>query len=328
MSFGNREKPFLEFAAGVMPYKYNPDAYNLGEYLFRSGAYPPYLITSFDYAYATLSGIRLSSTLVENLRQDLFLTTETQVMPLFDWSLSYLVSYQVPALLDAGAGVSLYRWFPMSDAITTPRLNENQFTKANGEQDYYTFRGIKLMARLSFDPKSVLPRGIAGYMGKEDGKIFIEAGALGVKNYPAYIRAADSSLIPDTLNNYYGNLRQRIPIMFGFNVPCFKLLDVLSVQGERFNWHYINSYLQQVYQGSLPQPVTTKGDITANDFRKGYLKWSVYATKEVIKGFTVIGQLASDHAFHEYYYESYRSDAEVFIKKGEWGWWLKLQYSF
>jgi hypothetical protein len=327
-SFGDPEKPRWQFSAGVIPYKYNPDAYNLGEYLFRSGAYPVYLITSFDYPYIRLSGFRVSANLWEHVKQDLLITTETQVMPLFDWSLSYLINYKPSSLFDAGAGVSLYRFYPVSDQITTPQLDENRYLNESGDVSYYTFKGIKLMGRASFDLKGILPKGFASSLKKEDGRIFAEAAVLGVKNYPAYVRAPDSSLTLDTSLNYYGKLAERIPVMFGINLPSFRFFDVFSVQVERFPWRYINSLLNQVYHGELPQPITTKGDITPADTKKGYLKWSVYAKKEVFTGMTIMAQLASDHTFHEYYYEVYRSDAEVFIKPGEMGWWLKIQYSF
>ena len=331
ISFGDNQKPFLQFAAGVMPFKYNSDAYNLGEYLFRSGTYPSFVITSFDHPYATLAGIRLSSTLFENLRQDLLLTCETQVEPLYDWSLSYLVGYKLPSLLDIGAGASLYRCFPAAGGLTSPQASvygANQYVDADGNTSFYTFKGIKLMGRASFDIKGVLPSGASEIMGKEDGKIFLEAAVLGMKNYPAFLRTADSSLIRDTSFDYYGDIKQRIPIMFGFNFPTFKVLDVLSIQGEWRNWPYLNSFFDPLNQGKYPVPLSTTGGITLADLKNSYLKWSVYAKKEVIKGFSVIGQIANDHTFHESYYPVYTSYAEAFIKHGDWGWWLKCQFAF
>ena len=327
MSFGDKQKPFLQFAAGVMPFKYKSDAYNLGEYLFRSGTYPSFVITSFDHPSATLAGIRLSSTLFENLHQDLLLTCETQVMPLYDWSLSYLVGYKVPTLLDIGAGASLYRWFPAAGVLTSPQASVyggNQYIDTNGNTNYYTFKGIKLMGRASFDIKGFLPKSASNLMGFEDAKIFAEVAVLGVQNYPAF----DSLHIRVTSFDYYGDIKQRIPIMFGCNFPTFKLLDVLSIQGEWWNWPYLNSFFNPRNQGEYPVPLGTTGGLTPDDLKNGYLKWSVYAKKEVIKGFSVIGQLANDHTFHESYYPVYTSYAEAFIKHGDWGWWLKCQFAF
>jgi len=36
-SFGDLDQPWLQLAAGYFPFKYNPQASNLGEYLYRSG---------------------------------------------------------------------------------------------------------------------------------------------------------------------------------------------------------------------------------------------------------------------------------------------------
>lgn len=329
--FDGRENPQLALSIGIMPYKYNPDAYNLGEFLFRSGCYPPFIITSFDRPYANLAGIRLSSTLMENIRQDLFLITETNILPMFDWSVAYLASYTLPSLFSIGAGIDLHHWFPAVGSSTTPKFAANSYLNSNGTAQYYTFKGIKLMGRLSFDVKGILPDGVRNLMGAEDAKLYTEAAVLGLQNYPAYLRAADSSLYLDTLKNYYDSIAKRIPIMVGINIPTFKVFDVLSLQGEFFKWQYLNSYFMQDYKGAFPQPTSPKGDINSSDLKNGYIKWSIYAKKRIIKGFDIMVQVARDHTFHEYYYESQRSDVEAFILQGkryEWGWWTKLQFSF
>jgi hypothetical protein len=329
--FDDRENPRLALSIGIIPYKYNPDAHNLGEYLFRSGAYPPYIVTSFDRPYANLSGFRLNSTLLGNLHQDLFLITETSILPMFDWSLAYLAHYTIPSILDIGAGIDLHHWFPVVGMSTSQKTADNSYLDASGTKQYYTFKGIKLMGRVNFDVKGLLPDAVRNIMGPEDAKIFSEAAVLGLKDYKAYRRAADSTLYLDTTLGYYDSVKNRIPIMLGVNIPAFKIVDVISIQGELYKWKYLNSYFNQFYAGAVPAPTSTKGDITLADLKNGYIKWSVFVKKRITKGFDVMGQLARDHTFHEYYYESQRSDVEVFIKQGknyEWGWWAKLQFSF
>lgn len=329
-SFGDVQKPYLQLAAGVMPFKYDHDAYNLGEYLFRSSPYPNHIETSFDNPFATLAGFRVSSTLFENLHQDLLLTTETDVMPLYDWSLSYLVGYKIPSLVDLGAGINLHHWFPVDGRLTTPegaQSGGNQYLNANGDTSYYSFKGIELMGRLSFDIKGILPRNISNMMGAEDAKIFGEAAILGVQNYPAY-KYENGVLVVDTANNYYGDISKRIPLMAGLNFPTFKFLDVVSIQVEWWKWPYLNSYFSPLNQGEYPVPKMVTTGVTSSDLINGYVKWSVYAKKQVVQGFSIIGQIADDHAFHESYYPQYTSVVETFIKHGDWGWNLKLQYSF
>src|SRR5690606_5453929 len=43
--FGDPERSWGALRIGYFPYKYNPDAKNLGEYLFRAGAYPTFAFT-------------------------------------------------------------------------------------------------------------------------------------------------------------------------------------------------------------------------------------------------------------------------------------------
>ena len=69
-SIGNIEAPFLKLGFGYFPFKTNPDAKDLGDYLFRTGTYPVYVINTFNRPYARLLGIHASSTLFNDLHQD------------------------------------------------------------------------------------------------------------------------------------------------------------------------------------------------------------------------------------------------------------------
>lgn len=42
---------------GYFPYKFNPDATNLGEFLFRTGTYPLYLISNFNHSHLLAAAI-------------------------------------------------------------------------------------------------------------------------------------------------------------------------------------------------------------------------------------------------------------------------------
>jgi hypothetical protein len=330
-SIGDTAMPFLQIAAGVMPIKYNDDAYNLGEYLFRTGCYPSYIITTFDKPYATLPGLRVSSVLFGHLKQELLFTMETQVQPLYDWSLSYLVGYKLPSFFDIGAGISLYRFLPIDDSVTTPKSSiGDNFTKEDGSTGYYTFKGVKLMGRLSLDPKGFLPPKISGLMSSEDGKIFAEIAVLGTKNYTAYEQGSDSGTYKKVeSNNYYKDISKRMPIMFGMNIPTFKLLNVLSIQGEWFEWQYGNSlYSTQDYKLLIPVPFIINISDHPSDYSTYHWSWSIYAKKHIVNGFNLIGQMAHDHTFNDCYYEYWYCPVQAFNSKGGWNWKLKLQYTF
>jgi hypothetical protein len=335
-SFGDVNKPVLQIAGGVFSYKYNPEASNLGEYLFRTGCYPPYIETSFDYPYPILSGIKISSKLLNNnLSQDILLTTETQISPLYDWSLSYLVGYKIPSLLEIGGGVMLNRLIPASNSQTQPNLATNMYLSSTGQVHYYSFAGTKLMGRISFDPKGLLPASTKACLGKEDGKIYSEIALLGVKNYPQTvynyrdIGDNDSTIVVDPTRNYYSDRTKRMPVMIGFNVPTFKVLDLLSIQAEWFDWPFIDAYNYFTQSGLNATPlINYSTDYPLSAYKADSWKWSIYAKKNVNDNFAIIGQASRDHTHHDGYYEIIKDDNEVFTKNNEWGWWLKLEFKF
>jgi hypothetical protein len=328
------EKPVLQIAGGVFTYKYNPDARNLGEYLFRTGTHPSYIVTSFDYAHAILSGLHAHFAPTENLYVDAMLTTETQITPLFDWSLSSQAGFKLSQWLEIGAGMSLDRVFPaQGKVITTPINSSNEYLNDTGGISHYSFGGVKSMGRINFDLKKALPQTsfVKNFFGKEGGRIYTETAILGTENVTGYMRqtnGSDTLFVPDTsAKNYYNKLKDRIPVMFGVTVPSFVIFDVLAIEAEYYPWPYTNSYYDQGfgYENPTPKPAQS---YKASDYRSDSWKWSVYAKKTIVKGFSVIAQFARDHTHHDIFNESQRDEEEVFTRNSEWGWWLKLQYSF
>ena len=105
------------------------------------------------------------------------------------------------------------------------------------------------MARLSVDPKGFLPSGFKDMCGNEDFKIYAEAAILGFTNITAYKDSMDPNTglpVPgkfaiDSSKNYYSRISQRIPVMFGFTLPTFKLLDYLSAEWEWYGWPFAPS---------------------------------------------------------------------------------------
>ena len=91
-------KDYVEF--GFFPYKYNPDARNLGEYLYRSGTYPGMVRTTdgfhlLDHAAYDAYGAHLRVTLLNGLiEQDLNLFAEPNVFPTGDITPGYELSVQ------------------------------------------------------------------------------------------------------------------------------------------------------------------------------------------------------------------------------------------
>jgi hypothetical protein len=224
--FGNPEvKPF-SLTFGFFPYKYNPDVKNLGEYLFRSMAYPNFLNTTFDEPYQRILGIKLSSLLFDGrLRQDLIISNEWDLNPTQDFSIAYVAGCAVGKYLDVGLGGQASRLISVDNRYTDPsgRISKNAYSASwyyasaqdsiNDKRTYYAFPGIKLMGRFNVKPLANAPEitlPIVGTLfGKQDLNFYAEANVLGLKNYKTHS--------PD--NEYYNKLSERIPITFGINAP-------------------------------------------------------------------------------------------------------------
>ncbi len=272
---GEEHHPWLSFTVGDFPFNYNPDVKNLGAYLLRGPVYPGFLMGGFeDFALDTtksnILGARAHASL-GNFDLDLLLVNERDLPPTFDWSLAGIVKYKAGPL-EVGAGVNFYRLIPDNAGLTTPsstfyaadgavnsdtlphspyELKYIEVDSAAGKADtvFYTHQGTKLMAMFDFDFKPLFD---IHTMGPNDFKLYGEAAVLGVKNY----------------GSVYHDIYQRIPVMMGFNVPTFGLLDYFSVEVEWYGARYRNDLskigsinsLAPYFPGiSPPQPAVTLG---------------------------------------------------------------------
>jgi len=320
----------LNIQVGYFPIKYNQDARNLGEFLFRSGTYPQYLTTNFDFASSRVTGINTYGTLLGGLDYKALLTISTEGATIGDLNFSLLGSGTLfNKLIDLGGGISFCNFFSANSQHTRPPLEDlmgntaAMYIDKNGDTASYTFAGTKLMARAAFDPKVLFPSDI---FGKEDLRLFAEVAVLGLKDYPVSI---DTS----SMGTRYNDLFKRMPIMFGINLPAFKLLDILSVQAQWFGSRYPNDATNYVLNG-LPTPVSTKwhdgSKLIYPDSTKDDWKWSVYAKRTLFDYFFVVGQIASDHLRWDKF--SYGDQAymlsEALTQPGHMYYVIKFGYTF
>src|SRR5690606_22465858 len=142
-----------------------------------------------------------------------------------------------------------------------------------------------LMVMFSLDPKAwfTLPR-----LGPQDLKLYGEAALLGLENQ----------------GELYADRMERLPVMVGFNLPVFGLLDRLSVEVEYYDSPYRNDVANIGYPEGLvapwrwnplrtvsePSPIPTVGES-----RRDTWKWSVLLEKTVASHVRFTGQIASDH---------------------------------
>lgn len=134
--FGEPDRSWGALRIGYFPYKYNPDAKNLGEYLFRAGAYPTFAITGgwaiTDNASIRAQGIEFSLNQLDgDLKHSFLITNERDFRPAGDFTPSYLVEY-TKGPIQIGGGVALYHWFPIKEERTNPRtINTAYYTFDN-----------------------------------------------------------------------------------------------------------------------------------------------------------------------------------------------------
>lgn len=320
---GNNDTILTEF--GYFPVKYNPDAMNLGEYLFRSNTYPGLLVSGFEIAdRVKMAGFHtgyLKNAYSGKYKVDLFLNTETESYPTFDLTLSYTVEYSTPNLFyEMSLGISHHHLVAFDQKRIIPGKSASYNTTATsfvdsitGDTTDYTFRGTKMAARVSFDLKKICNSKI---FGDNDLKLYAEMAILGLKDYPGW----------------YNNIKERIPIMVGFNLPTFRLFDVLAFELEYYPNPYQNAF-HFIWKSNSPVPyfgLNTGMDYYSDWERKkdDDWKWSVYASKR-IKFVKVSGQIASDHTSKSLYLPAGKKlYNEMVPRTKDWYYMLRCGFNF
>jgi hypothetical protein len=317
-SFGSPKKPWLSLVGGYFKYKYNPEVRNLGEYMFRSVAYPGFIFNYFDFPSNRLLGFNAHLDLLEGkLKTDVMLISESDFYPFGDISPAVIARCKPIPMIDFGCGIEACRLISVDEARTTPNdpiknlvvtdvkkdaLGDATVTYDSGS--FYTFRAIKLMGRLTLDPKTLLN---TPFFGPEDGKIYGEIAVLGLQNY----------------GYFYNDLSKRIPWMVGFNLPAFKILDVWSIEFENYKFPFKTSYYENFEFNSIPLPGDSPKQWDPSKYTHDDWKWSVYLKKKVIPGFSITLQFARDHR-RTLYSDGLPNYYEATARGNQWWWITKL----
>jgi hypothetical protein len=319
-TIGDEENPSLTIDAGYFPFKYNREARNLGEYLFRSGTYPQYLITNFDFPMTRLMGVRVGGSMRGGLNWDVLLTTNIEWTAIGDPNLSALLSWKPLPLFEFGLGgswCSFLSFFGINQDKTSPMEEGNSYIY-DSTRYYYTFAGQKAMARLTLDLKRLFPG--ADIFGEHELKLYSEAAILGVINYPMSVDGYTQ----------YDTLWQRIPIMAGFNVPTLKFMDILNLEVEWFGNPYPNS-LNSTKFDNQPIALSSYGNEKSPYYLNNHgddWKWSVYGRKTIMNNFNVTFQFARDH-FRWFRLNYTQEDGKEALRKNDqWYYTFKFGYTF
>jgi hypothetical protein len=306
----------LAIESGLFQYNFNPDIKNLGNYLYRSTAYPLYVQTRIDYPWADLMGLRCQvAVLDKKLKFEALLDSKFDHPPWYDWNLGFTASYNLNKVLDLGAGVCFDHLLSVNEYETMARYQLIQsIDTAKKDTSYYNYRSTKIDLRVTFDPKPLF--GNIELFGSQDCKVYAEMGILGLKDYQYYTK----DLKPD--------LMHRIPFLAGINLPGFKIIDVVSFEVEWFNDPYPNVWAGQNAQGYDPRPLQTYDTAWIDNYRnKDNLKWTVYLKKK-ISNFEIMGFAANDHYIYPTFnIENLPCFEQSLRKPGNWHWYIKLQYN-
>ena len=358
-SLFKNEEASLSLALGLMPYKYNPEVRNLGEFLFRTGTYPFYEVNDFDFPEARVSGLRANFNYTADnfkLTLDQFVLTERNFPPLNDIALATLASLDIDKIITIGAGVDFAHLIALNDKITTPA--GARFVNGIGANNdttwgQYTYKGTKLMGRVTLDPfgniRGEKGSAITDLLGECGGKIYGEVAVTGLKNYPLALDSIDQ--LHDTMNVWgYTKVSQRMPWMVGINIPTWKIFDVCSFEIEKYPAPYPNDYYQAFYGSQLPIPTwvtqfrtdtvlgpDAKGNpgIVINNYRAAVYSiqrwyWSLYMKRHIAGNAFLIGQVAHDHMRWDVNtgLENNYATEEIMPKPGQWTWRVALLMNF
>ncbi len=343
----------LELTSGLFAYKYDDNVKNLGLYLIRGAVYPQVLVSGFEtkemVQSANLLGAHVRSAFGESFIQDVLLVSETDLKPKYDFSLIYVGTYKAGKILDVGAGVNFYHLIPVRPEATSPssrNFDPNMIQKGGDPnpldrvyaidkdtsiiplaarktpedslsiaREWYSHQGIKLMARFAFDPKALFG-GLESSFGPQELKIYGEAAIIGVKSY---------ELI-------YKHVSERIPVMIGFNLPSFKLLDDLALEVEYFDSPYMPDYAKLMeFSSPIPRsPNWNRTDSAAVPYnvKADNLKWSLYASKVLSGHVKISAQAASDHLRIGSQQPWFPTYDETFASWKDWYFMGKLAFFF
>jgi hypothetical protein len=327
-SAGFTEGSKFQLTMGNFGYGYNPDVKNLGQYLMRGYVYPGGLVSGFGNVFGTLARYEAGA-----VRNDLILKSENEDRPIYDFSVADVVNWRVTDGFEVGAGVNFYRLFRSNDAFAN---KDNDCPIADGDQCFIvtldtvvtdsagtpvttivrdttsgSLSGTKLMARFRLDPKKLF--GLTGIGGRSFGGsdlvIYGEAAVLGLTDYP----------------KHYEDIKQRMPVMVGFNFPTLGYLDFLSVEVEYYASKNFSDVNYTGQSGSwIPR---TDGPAMAADTKRDDWKWSVNTAKVVFGNLQVSGQVANDHLRPGGMNHS-PNGFEALSTPKDWYWTAKLAYFF
>jgi hypothetical protein len=133
-------------------------------------------------------------------------------------------------------------------------------------------------------------------------------GVLGLKDYP----------------KYYNDIKRRIPVMMGLNLPAFGWLDKFALEVE----YYASKNFPDYGKAELDYSWVPRSVPEANSARDDW-KWSLYFSKVISGHLRLSGQIANDHLRMFGPPDiGFMTFAETLNTPKDWYWMLKSTYFF
>lgn len=354
MKWSPTEQMNLTF--GYLPYKYNASARNLGEYLFRTEAYPTIVFTGGwvwinDAMYRTPGAKFTYET--ETFKHDFCLFGEYFNSPIFDFTPAYLATWKPSEAFTLGGGVSFHRYLSPNTKIRKELTRDyyyyDNFTIPAGQPGTEdSARPVTTMPRLTADIRNIAGNDglsadqffndpanagldsqkvnfdnratklvlfanlninhLIGWDPKEKGafEIYGEVAQLGLENYPIF----------------YTKYSERMPIMIGFSLPTFGLLNNLTVEVQSLKNPNVESIGSTFDQLDLPPDLNFRYKV----YDKDDTKWSVHASRDLTSFLSVVVQVANDHMRLK---DKYARPQYVPAthESGHWYWLARIQWA-
>ena len=313
---------------GKFHFVYSEYNHDFGLYLLRGPVYPGFLYSGNvdEIGALTKTGMLLSLQFPFGLKLDLLPSFETDFKPYMDLNVAGFASYKIGPV-ELGGGVEVQRLVETQPCVTSPEGAADVIKCLGGDPTGATvasdsadlYKSAYLIVDTTGGKNDTLTYSMAGtkVMGRaalDFKKIFFEEYPGSPKDFVLYFETA---LIGTTNYKFiYEHRGERMPMLFGFNVPTFGFMDLVSLELEYYNSPYQNDPYKlvgayDVFQFSdgnsinyamSPIPPSNKAGSphlskAQEDFdpKKDNLKWSVYLAKKVADRITFKLQLASDH---------------------------------
>lgn len=295
---------------GFFDFKYNPDSKNLGEYLIRSEACPTILESAQGKDLMAWSDARVAGVQYgydgELLRHAALLYAEQINEPVNDISAAYFISAG-PRSAELSIGADYARFLRIGDSIHLTNDLQTVRNAAYADANGLTARAWKFILRGRLDLGALLS--MAGPF-----VLYGEAALLGLKR--------------DTL--YYRNIRERMPMMAGVDIPTFGILDVLSFEQEYFPNPYYEKKYQLQENKFTPLPSLLHDDEYAGaglpHIRSHDWRWSVNAERSLNRWIKLKLRIASDHMRLFNWSGDYEGGRPFARNSTDWYWLARIEF--